>query len=764
MIYLSQLVGNPVLDLNGEKIGTVSDLGIATGEVFPRVTSLAFMGPGHTPFMISWRKYVDTYDEHEVHLKVVAADIRFSYLQPNEVLLARDILNKQIVDTRGMRVVRVNDLKLSDTNSTQLRLLGAEVGIRGILRSLSPGIEKLALRVAHTFGKQLPEKIIAWSYMDLVERDLSDVKLSVSHKTLDDMHPADIADIIERLDPRLRGQVFAQLDDEQRAGAMAELDDDAMAAQIMGSMDEADASRILSEMDPDDAAELVSELDYDKAEKLLKLMGVNEQKAIRQLLGYREDTAGRIMTSEAVSLPEDKTVADAVERLRGLDEDFESVRYVYLTDEDEKLSGVVTLGRLIVSNPDTRLDDIATKELKTASPEDDQEDVARDIAKYNLLAMPVVSDEGKLLGIVTVDDALDVLEEEHAEDLQIAGGTSSDADGTEHAHDLVWLLRRNAWFFFWIIATAIISIAFKTDTSTFTAALLACAAMPLALVVADDSVSYVTNFFLENDPDDEDSPSTLGFALRSIGTGLVFAFICTLLVLAFVSLALPSAADAALAHALRLGFTAAAVSVLVSFALTPIYLVVLRKNRPGVADGGGKGHNGKGREEGRAPRHSRRHGAGPSHCHGRQRRRRDCDVLLDRSHLRLRHALDRAPHVRPAHRGAGDRRAHGLRHGQGLCGAHPRAVWRARLGRGHARPHHLQLHGNTLRVCGHCLEHGALWHPPAGERANRGHCHMASHAERLLPPRREDSSRTLLRVSHLYRKRLHRQPRLGPRA
>lgn len=577
MIYLSQLLGNPVLDLNGEKIGTVSDLGIATGEVFPRVTSLAFMGPGHTPFMISWRKYVDTYDEHEVHLKVVATDIRFSYLQLNEVLLARDILNKQIVDTRGMRVVRVNDLKLSDTNSTQLRLLGAEVGIRGILRSLSPGIERLALRIAHTFGKQLPEKIIAWSYMDLVERDLSDVKLSVSHKTLDDMHPADIADIIERLDPRLRGQVFAQLDDEQRAGAMAELDDDAMAAQIMGSMDEADASRILSEMDPDDAAELVSELDYDKAEKLLKLMGVNEQKAIRQLLGYREDTAGRIMTSEVVSLPEDKTVADAVERLRGLDEDFESVRYVYLTDEDEKLSGVVTLGRLIVADPETRLEDIATTELKTASPEDDQEDVAQDIAKYNLLAMPVVSDEGKLLGIVTVDDALDVLEEEHAEDLQIAGGTSSDADGTEHAHDLVWLLRRNAWFFFWIVATAIISFAFKTDTSTFTAALLACAAMPLALVVADDSVSYVTNFFLENDPDDEDSPSTLGFTLRSIGTGLVFAFICTLLVLAFVSLALPDASDAALAHALRLGFTAAAVSVLVSFALTPIYLVILRK-------------------------------------------------------------------------------------------------------------------------------------------------------------------------------------------
>ena len=577
MIYLSQLLGNPVLDLNGEKIGTVSDLGIATGEVFPRVTSLAFMGPGHTPFMISWRKYVDTYDEHEVHLKVVATDIRFSYLQPNEVLLARDILNKQIVDTRGMRVVRVNDLKLSDTNSSQLRLLGAEVGIRGILRSLSPGIERLALRIAHTFGKQLPEKIIAWSYMDLVERDLSDVKLSVSHKTLDDMHPADIADIIERLDPRLRGQVFAQLDDEQRAGAMAELDDDAMAAQIMGSMDEADASRILSEMDPDDAAELVSELDYDKAEKLLKLMGVNEQKAIRQLLGYREDTAGRIMTSEVVSLPEDKTVADAVERLRGLDEDFESVRYVYLTDEDEKLSGVVTLGRLIVSDPDTRLEDIATTELKTASPGGISRRTWRRTSCVQPACRARCLGRGQATGHCLPSTTPWTSWRRSAEDLQIAGGTSSDADGTEHAHDLVWLLRRNAWFFFWIVAAAIISFAFKTDTSTFTAALLACAAMPLALVVADDSVSYVTNFFLENDPDDEDSPSTLGFTLRSIGTGLVFAFICTLLVLAFVSLALPDASDAALAHALRLGFTAAVVSVLVSFALTPIYLVILRK-------------------------------------------------------------------------------------------------------------------------------------------------------------------------------------------
>ncbi|WP_346697247.1 magnesium transporter [Thermophilibacter mediterraneus] len=577
MIYLSQLLGNPVLDADGEKVGTVSDLGIATGEVFPRITSLAFMGPGRTPIMVSWRKFVDTYDEHEVHLKVVSTDLRFSFLQPDEVLLARDILNKQIVDTHGMRVVRVNDLKLSDTSSTQLRLLGAEVGARGLLRSLHPALERVALRLARTFGHPLPERIIAWSYMDLVERDLSNVKLSVSHKTLDDMHPADIADIIERLDPRLRGQVFAQLDDEQRAGAMAEFDDDAMAAELMGNMNETDASRMLSEMDPDDAAELVSELDYDKAEKLLRLMGVQEQRAIRQLLGYRENTAGRIMTSEVATIDEGATVADAVALLRGLDEDFEAVRYVYLTDGDGRLSGVVTLNALIVAEGATRLSELATQDLVTASPEDDQEDVAEDIAKYDLLAMPVVNDEGRLLGIVTVDDALDVLEEEHAEDLRVAGG-AADGEDSGHASALIWLVRRNAWVALWAIG--VLALAFVVGGSLGLGKTLV-AAIPLAvaLVLADDAVSYVTNFFIEHDPDDEDSPSMIGFTFRGLGLGVALGALVALIVLALESViaspAVPASLDG-LGPVLTTGGAAAAASTFFSFASSPLYLAVLR--------------------------------------------------------------------------------------------------------------------------------------------------------------------------------------------
>ena len=586
MIYLSQLLGNPVIDASGEKLGVVSDLGIATGEVFPRITSLAFTGPGKTPFMISWRKYVESFDEDEIRLSVVSTDVRFSYLQPNEVLLARDILNKQIVDTRGMRVVRVNDLKLSDTSSTQLRLLGAEVGARGLLRSLAPWIETAACKVAKTLGKPIPERIIAWSYMDLVERDLSNVKLSVSHKTLDDMHPADVADIIERLDPRLRSQVFATLDDEMAAEAVAELDDDEMAAELVGGMSEAAASKVLAEMDPDDAAELVSELDYEKAEKLLSLMGVKDQKAIRQLLGYREDTAGRIMTQEVVSLSEDATVGDAVAVLKTLEEDFESVRYIYLVDEDNKLSGVVTLNQLIVSDAETALKDLAEEEVITANPEDDQEDVAENIAKYNLLAIPVVSDEGNLLGIVTVDNALEVMQEEHEEDLAIAGGGDLGNDN-QSSHVLSRIVSREMWVVFWAIGLIVLAALTDRNGSDPLAGLLLAVAMPVALRGAVNMARYVIDFCLEWDADDEDAPSVLGFALRGIGIGLCYAAVIALALFALTNV-LPLGDDPLVGSTVRTSFIVSAGVVLGSFITAPLYLLFVRNREAHGEDTNGQ--------------------------------------------------------------------------------------------------------------------------------------------------------------------------------
>lgn len=413
MLYLSQMLGEPVIDANGEKIGSISDLAIQTGEVFPRITSLAFLGPGKTPFMISWRKYVSEFTEDGIILKVDRTAIRFSYLQPDEVLLARDLLNKQIVDTQGMKVVRVNDLKLSVSGS-QLRLLGAEVGIRGLLRGLAPWVERAALAICKVFHKKLDEKIIAWNYMDLLDRDLSKVQLSVTHTRLDELHPADVADILEQLDPKQRANVFQHLDDARAGDAISEMEEE-FQADVIGDLDDARASRLLGDMDPDDAADIVGGLPYEKAEKLLRLMGVENAAGIRQLLGYREDTAGGLMTTQYVSMRTTDTVAETIEALRALDEDHPTVNYVYVIDEYDKLVGVLSLRTLVLAANDTQLKDIMFEEIITAFPEEEEEEVAADISKYDLLAMPVVDESGRMLGIVTVDDAMEVIEDDAEE-------------------------------------------------------------------------------------------------------------------------------------------------------------------------------------------------------------------------------------------------------------------------------------------------------------------------------------------------------------
>ncbi len=410
MLYLSQMLGKPVIDSTGEKIGTISDLAISTGEVFPRITSLAFQGPGKVPFMISWRKYVDTFDEDGITLTVEAFDIRFSYLQPDEVLLARDLLNRQIVDTQGMKVVRVNDLKLS-VSGVQLRLLGAEVGTRGILRGLAPWIESAVVATAKLFGKRIDEQIIAWNYMDLLDRDLSKVKLSVTHKRLDELHPADVADILEQLDPQQRANVFQHLDDAHATEAISEMEDEYQ-ADFIEDLDDARAAGLLGDMDPDDAADIVRDLSYEKAETLLRLMGVEDATEIRRLLGYKDGTAGGMMTTQYVAVNMDDTVAETIEVLRELPEDHPTVHYVYVLDAYGQLEGVLSLRTLVLNDASKPVRDLMYDDIISATPEETEEDVSADIFKYELPAMPVVDEHGVLLGIVTVDDAWDAIEED----------------------------------------------------------------------------------------------------------------------------------------------------------------------------------------------------------------------------------------------------------------------------------------------------------------------------------------------------------------
>lgn len=410
MLYLSQILGKSVVDCDGEKIGTISDLAISTGEVFPRITSLAFQGPGKVPFMISWRKYVGEFGDDGIALKVPSHDIRFSYLQPDEVLLARDLLNRQIVDTQGLKVVRVNDLKLSESG-TQLRLLGAEVGIRGILRGLAAWLERAVVAVAKALRHPIDEQLIAWNYMDLLDRDLSEVQLSVTHKRLDELHPADVADILEQLDPRQRANVFRHLDENQATEAISEMEDEYQ-AEFIDELDDVQASTLLGNMDPDDAVDIVRDLSYEKAETLLRLMGVEDAKEIRRLLGYKDGTAGGMMTTQFVSVRQNATVGETIEVLRELPEDHPTVHYVYVTDEYEKFIGVLSMRTLVLTDDSRPVSEVMYEDIIFATPDETEEDVAADVFKYDIPAMPVVDESGAILGIVTTEDAWDAIEED----------------------------------------------------------------------------------------------------------------------------------------------------------------------------------------------------------------------------------------------------------------------------------------------------------------------------------------------------------------
>ena len=491
MNYLSEMLKLPVLDVDGEKLGVVNDFGIATGEVFPHVTSLAFRGPGKTPFMISWRKWVDRIDETGVHLKSPATEIRFSYLQPTELLLARDVLNKQIVDTQGMKVVRVNDIKFSMSGENQLRLLGAEVGARGLLRAISPALEHVVESFMKHLGKPLGEDIIAWSYMD-----------------------------------------------------------------------------------PDDAADLIDELDYEKAEKLLRLMGVQEEKAIRNLLGYEDNTAGRIMTSEFVSLPATATVGDAIEAIRKLDEDFESVYYVYTEDPSGMLTGVLSLRTLIVADRDATLGQLAYRDLVYVSPDDDQEDVTDEMTKYDLVAIPVCDENRHILGIVTFDDAMDVIAEEHQEDLQIAGVGSGDSASDDSTNVLSWFVHRQYWVVVWGIASCIMATVLGTALGSAHLVVFPMCAMPLVLLAASRMVSFVKNYFLEYDGHDDEPKPYLGFFFQSTGMGLILSLVTYLCAQLVRTAAFPDAPM--FEEQLFTGcFNIAAIVCLIGNMCAVIYLMVL---------------------------------------------------------------------------------------------------------------------------------------------------------------------------------------------
>ena len=326
------------------------------------------------------------------------------------LLLSRDLLDQQIIDVHGRKVVRVNDVDLLEDRHNahlELKLASVDVGARGAIRRLLKGlVPASALR---TLVDKIPPRVIPWEFVDLIETDPSRrVKLKIEHERLAKLHPADIADIVEELAPAEREAVFETLDEEVAADALEEVDPK-LQVKIVESLDSDRAADIVEAMNPDAAADLLGDLPKETTQEILQEMEPEEREEVSELLEFREDTAAGRMTTEYLAMGSSATVQDAIETLKQFEGGIETVSTIYLLGPDAKLMGAVPLARIVVSPGDTPLQSVILEPLISAHAGSNEKEVAELFDKYNLLTLPVVDDDGRMTGVITADDIISLL-------------------------------------------------------------------------------------------------------------------------------------------------------------------------------------------------------------------------------------------------------------------------------------------------------------------------------------------------------------------
>ena len=407
-LFFTELLAMPVLDLKGRRIGKVKDAAIVPLIHSSRIDRL-LMGGGDAWLTIR-------YDQ--VRSIVLGKGISLSEEQlipyhDDEYMLrlARDLLDQQIIDVTGRKVVRVTDVTMGIQNDGVrdiLSVLEVDIGVRSIFRRLLQGA--LPPRWIRRLQEPIPPNSIRWEFANVLERDpLRRLRLNISYQKLEEMHPADLADIVEELSPAEREAIFETIDSEAAADALSEVEDPKMQASILEALEPEKAADIVEEMAPDEAADILSELEEETSEEILDEMDSAPETEVRELLEFEEDTAGGMMNTEYVSLHENATVLDALAALRGNEDLLEGLNTLFLVDSEERLSASIPLARLFIASANAKLKDLASETRIEVSVDEKQDRVTELFDKYNLLTLPVVDDEGKLAGVITADDIISIL-------------------------------------------------------------------------------------------------------------------------------------------------------------------------------------------------------------------------------------------------------------------------------------------------------------------------------------------------------------------
>jgi magnesium transporter len=405
-IFLTDIMGAALCAADGRKVGRVVDFAAAAAEPYPRVGCFVVRLHGEKgATRVPWEA-IGRLERRRVYLRDGDADFERFERAPGEVLLVADLLDKQVVDVNGAKVERVNDIHLLNTER-DLRIVHADTGVRGVLRRL--GFLNLFDAVTTwLFDYKVKERFVNWRFVQPVGERFAEanVHLTVASQRLRALHPADLADIIEDLPQPERTTVFAALDDEVAAEILEEVDEPELAVDLLEAVGEERAGDIIEEMDPDEAADVLAELDESQAAELIGAMEDEElADDLRELLAHEEGTAGALMTTELLAVQRDDTVADVFKRIKA-EEDVEAYNYIYVVEEDETLVGVFTLRDALLATRKTAAAALMAERVVAANVDDRPDRIFELFGKYGFAALPVVDDDGKLRGAITLYDAV----------------------------------------------------------------------------------------------------------------------------------------------------------------------------------------------------------------------------------------------------------------------------------------------------------------------------------------------------------------------
>jgi magnesium transporter len=408
---LSDLLGATVYDPSGAATGRVREVTLAPQEDRTRIASLIVKTrSGNRVLPFSAIASIDA----NIHTSTTSADWPAANGAEGLFLLERDLLDQQVIDINGRKVVRVNDVELQIDSVTEaghahttLRVCAVDIGARGAVRRLLRG---LAPRAAiHVLLQKIPLRAIPWSFVDLIETDPARrIKLKISNEGLAKLHPADIADIVEDLAPDEREAVFRTLDEDVAAETLEEVEPN-IQKSIVESLDSERAAEIVEEMDPDAAADLLADLSLDHTEKILVEMEPAASQEVVELLEHREETAAGRMTTEFLALPVTASVENAIGVLREFEGGVETVGTIYLVDSKGTLAGAVPLAKLVLAEATTPLLSLTSEPLISTHEATGDNEVAELFDKYNLVTLPVIDQHNKLVGVITSDDVITML-------------------------------------------------------------------------------------------------------------------------------------------------------------------------------------------------------------------------------------------------------------------------------------------------------------------------------------------------------------------